>query len=103
MCIRDRGKRLIRTWLEQPLLSPAKITLRQNAVAELFDNRPLLDAITESLTGIFDLERIMTRVVYGSVNGKDLRALWSALTRLPQLKSLAAQCEACLLYTSRCV
>ena len=88
------GKRLIRTWLEQPLLSPAKITLRQNAVAELFDNRPLLDAITESLTGIFDLERIMTRVVYGSVNGKDLRALWSALTRLPQLKSLAAQCEA---------
>lgn len=88
------GKRLIRTWLEQPLLSPAKITLRQNAVAELFDNRPLLDAITESLTGIFDLERIMTRVVYGSVNGKDLRALWSALTRLPQLKSLATQCEA---------
>ena len=88
------GKRLIRTWLEQPLLSPAKITLRQNAVAELFDNRPLLDVITESLTGIFDLERIMTRVVYGSVNGKDLRALWSALTRLPQLKSLAAQCEA---------
>jgi len=88
------GKRLIRTWLEQPLLSPAKITLRQNAVEELFDNRPLLDAITESLTGIFDLERIMTRVVYGSANGKDLRALWSALTRLPQLKALVASCEA---------
>ena len=44
-------------------------------------NRPLLDDVTEALTGIFDLERIMTRVVYGSVNGKDLRALWSALTR----------------------
>lgn len=88
------GKRLIRAWLEQPLLSPAKITLRQNAVAEFCDNRPLLDSITESLTGIFDLERIMTRVVYGSVNGKDLRALWSALTRLPQLKALAAECEA---------
>ena len=67
------GKRLIRAWLEQPLLSPAKITLRQNAVAEFCDNRPLLDSITEGLTGIFDLERIMTRVVYGSVNGKDLR------------------------------
>ena len=91
------GKRLIRTWLEQPLLSPAKITLRQNAVEELFDNRPLLDSITESLTGIFDLERIMTRVVYGSVNGKDLRSLWSALTRLPQLKALAAQCESTML------
>ncbi|MCI5651832.1 MAG: DNA mismatch repair protein MutS [Ruminococcus bromii] len=91
------GKRLIRTWLEQPLLSPAKITLRQNAVEELFNNRPLLDGITESLTGIFDLERIMTRVVYGSVNGKDLRALWSALTRLPQLKTLVAPCEATML------
>ena len=93
------GKRLIRAWLEQPLLSPAKITLRQNAVAEFCDNRPLLDSITESLTGIFDLERIMTRVVYGSVNGKDLRALWSALTRLPQLKALAAGCEATQLKT----
>ena len=91
------GKRLIRSWLEQPLLSPAKITLRQNAVEELFENRPLLDGITESLTGIFDLERIMTRVVYGSVNGKDLRSLWSALTRLPQLKAQAAECEATLL------
>lgn len=93
------GKRLIRAWLEQPLLSPAKITLRQNAVAEFCDNRPLLDSITESLIGIFDLERIMTRVVYGSVNGKDLRALWSALTRLPQLKALAAGCEATQLKT----
>ena len=93
------GKRLIRAWLEQPLLSPAKITLRQNAVAEFCDNRPLLDSITESLTGIFDLERIMTRVVYGSVKGKDLRALWSALTRLPQLKALAAGCEATQLKT----
>lgn len=93
------GKRLIRAWLEQPLLSPAKITLRQNAVAEFCDNRPLLDSIAEGLTGIFDLERIMTRVVYGSVNGKDLRALWSALTRLPQLKALAAACEATQLKT----
>ena len=49
------GKRLIRTWLEQPLLSPAGITLRQNAVEELFENRPLLDDVTEALTGIFDL------------------------------------------------
>ena len=91
------GKRLIRTWIEQPLLSPAKITLRQNAVEEFFGNRPLLDGVTESLTGIFDLERIMTRVVYGSVNGKDLRSLWSALTRLPQLKAQVMQCESTML------
>ncbi len=83
------GKRLIRSWIEQPLLSPAKISQRQNAVAELFENRELLDGVTEVLTGIFDMERIMTRVVYGSANGRDLRALWSALTHLPALKSLS--------------
>ena len=54
------GKRLIKAWLEQPLLSPAKITRRQNAVEELFQNPQLLDQLTEQLTGIYDLERIMT-------------------------------------------
>ena len=64
------GKRLIKAWLEQPLLSPAKITRRQNAVEELFQNPQLLDQLTEQLTGIYDLERIMTRIVYGSANGR---------------------------------
>lgn len=91
------GKRLIRACLEQPLLSPAKITQRQNAVAELFENRELLDSVMETLSGIFDIERIMTRVVYGSANGRDLRSLWSALTHLPALKDLSAQFECSLL------
>lgn len=91
------GKRLIRTWIEQPLLSPAVISRRQNAVQELFDSQSLLDQIMESLSGIFDLERIMTRVVYGSVNGKDLRALWSALVKLPALKTLLKTCESSML------
>ncbi len=91
------GKRLIRAWLEQPLLSPAKITQRQNAVAELFEDRALLDRVTETLTGIFDMERIMTRVVYGSANGRDLRSLWSALTHLPALKSISAGFSSTLL------
>ena len=64
------GKRLIKAWLEQPLLSPAGITRRQNAVEELFSDPQLLDQVTEQLTGIFDLERIMTRIVYGSANGR---------------------------------
>lgn len=77
------GKRLIKTWLEQPLLSPARITRRLNAVEELFDNPQLLDELTEQLTGIYDLERIMTRIVYGSANGRELRSLAAALGRLP--------------------
>ena len=91
------GKRLIKAWLEQPLLSPAKITLRQNAVAELVDNPQLLDQATEQLTGIYDLERIMTRIVYGSANGRELRSLCAAVSRLPGLKQILENCESTLL------
>ncbi len=93
------GKRLIKAWLEQPLLSPAKITLRQNAVEELYDNPQLLDDLTGQLTGIYDLERIMTRIVYGSANGRELRSLCSAVEKLPGIKNLLAGCEATLLQT----
>ena len=95
------GKRLIKTWLEQPLLSPARITRRLNAVEELFDNPQLLDELTEQLTGIYDLERIMTRIVYGSANGRELRSLAAALGRLPGLKAMLAPCQATLLQQLR--
>ena len=91
------GKRLIKTWLEQPLLSPARITRRQNAVEELFKNPQLLDDMVQQLTGIFDLERIMTRIVYGSANGRELRSLSAAVKRLPGLKELLGNCQATLL------
>ncbi len=91
------GKRLIKAWLEQPLLSPAQITLRQNAVEELFEDPQLLDEIIAQMTGIYDLERIMTRVVYGSANGRELRSLCMALRKLPGLKEILSHCEATLL------
>ena len=80
------GKRQLRSWLEQPLLSPGLISRRLNAVEELVGNAMFRDEITEQLTGMQDLERIMSRIVYGSANGRELRALWSALCRLPALK-----------------
>jgi len=91
------GKRLIRAWLERPLLSPAKITLRLNAVEELMGDQQLLDELTGQLTGIHDLERIMTRIVYGSASGRELRALCAALQRLPGLKKILDRCQATLL------
>lgn len=93
------GKRLIKSWLEQPLLSPAKITLRQNAVEELVSNPQLLDDLMAQLTGIYDLERIMTRIVYGSANGRELRSLCMAVEKLPGLKTLLSGCQATLLNT----
>ena len=91
------GKRLIKTWLEQPLMSPARITLRLNAVEELTRDQVLLDELTDQLTGIYDLERIMTRIVYGSANGRELRSLWAAAGKLPRLKELVSSREATLL------
>ena len=81
------GKRQLRSWLEQPLLSPGLITRRLNAVEELVQDAMFRDNIVEHLTGMQDLERIMSRIVYGSANGRELRALWSALCRLPGLKN----------------
>ena len=91
------GKRLLNSWVEKPLISPASIILRQNAVEELFENQELSDSVTENLTGIYDLERIMTRIVYGSANGRELRSLYQALTKLPALSSSLAECNATLL------
>ncbi|WP_099204178.1 DNA mismatch repair protein MutS [Scatolibacter rhodanostii] len=91
------GKRLIKTWVEAPLLSPAKITLRQNAVEELYKNMPLLDQIRETLTGVFDLERIMTRIVYGSANGRELRSLAATASKVPALKKIIGNCDSTLL------
>ncbi|MCI5729029.1 MAG: DNA mismatch repair protein MutS, partial [Clostridia bacterium] len=95
------GKRLLRTWIEQPLLSPGGITRRQNAVEELVQNAELLDTLQDGLNGIYDLERILTRIVYGSANGRELRSLWSALLKIPALKQSLAPCQAALLQKLR--
>ncbi len=82
------GKRLIRTWIEQPLLSVTSIISRQNAVSELFDDTAKRDDAIEQLSGISDIERILTRVVYGTANAKELKALAQTLAKIPSIKSL---------------
>ncbi|MGX8699945.1 DNA mismatch repair protein MutS [Caproiciproducens sp.] len=91
------GKRLIRSWIEQPLLSPVQINRRLNAVEELTGDAILRDSVAEQLTGIHDLERLMSRIVYGSANGRELRSLSSAITRLPALKTLLKDVKSNLL------
>ncbi len=87
------GKRLIRSWLEHPLMNISKINNRQSAVEELVNNNVLRLEITEALTGIFDIERLMTRIVYGSANARDLRSLCSAIENLPEIASLISDCR----------
>ncbi len=87
------GKRLIRSWLEHPLMNISKINNRQAAVEELVDDTMLRLEITENLSGIFDIERLMTRIVYGSANARDLRSLCAAIQNLPAISGLIANCR----------
>jgi len=87
------GKRLMRSWLEHPLMNISKINNRQSAVEELVGDTVLRLELTENLTGIFDIERLMTRMVYGSANARDLRSLCAAIQNLPKLSELLAPCR----------
>ena len=84
------GKRLIRSWIEQPLLSPTAIIARQNGVEELLNAPVNRGELINELSGVQDLERLMTRVLYGTVSPKELRALESTLRRLPTVRGLIA-------------
>lgn len=82
------GKRMIRNWLERPLMSAAKITRRQNAVGELADNPEMRDKTRAALTGISDIERLMARIAYSTANAKELKSLQATCERLPKIKEL---------------
>ena len=87
------GKRLIRSWLEHPLMNISRINNRQAAVEELVNDTVLRLEITDSLSGIFDIERLMTKIVYGSANARDLRSLCAAIQNLPKISELIGQCK----------
>ena len=81
------GKRLIRNWVEQPLLSYSLISARQNAIEELVNDTILLDTEMSLLSDMYDLERIMTRIVYGTANAKELRTLSLTIDKLQGIKA----------------
>ncbi len=87
------GKRLIRSWLLQPLMSIAAVNLRQNALEELCADYVLRSELVDALYGIKDIERLMTKVVYGSANAKDLLYVAETAVKFPRIKELLADCN----------
>ena len=87
------GARLMRQWVEHPLLNTGLIKMRQNAVEELFGNYILREEIASLLESVLDLERLVTKIVYGTANAKDLRAVSSTISILPELKKLISDCK----------
>lgn len=84
------GKRLMRSYVLQPLLSIPEITLRQNAVEELANDTVMRCEAQEYMSGIRDIERMMTKIVYGTATAKELLGLAATAHRFPYIKQLLA-------------
>ena len=91
------GSRMLRSWLEKPLLSPKRIAMRLDAVEELTQHNPERDALQDTLRTVSDLERVMARIVTGAANGRDLLALKLGCEPLPALRAAVEQFHAPLL------
>jgi len=91
------GGRLLRSWLEKPLLDAVEIGRRQSAVEELVNATVCRGELTEALKDVTDLERVTTRIVTGTVNCRDLLGLARGLRSLPIVKQRLAELDAPLL------
>lgn len=99
--VTSMGGRLLKTWIERPLLDLGEVTARHDAVAELVD-QPLLRAELRSLLdSVYDLERLAGRIAYGSANARDLIALTRSLVALPSLRILLGEAAAARLQALR--
>ncbi len=79
------GRRLLKSWLERPLVSHAQIIRRLNAVDELVADSQATQDISDALSGMYDVERLMTRVLYKTANARELNALRQTAERIPAM------------------
>lgn len=91
------GSRLLRKWLEYPLLAPEKIERRLDGVAEFAADFSLREDVQAHCKEIFDFERLLTRIEVGTANARDLVALKLSLRALPPLKARLSSAVAPLL------
>lgn len=87
------GGRTLRAWIEQPLTDKAQIERRLNAVGEFAGQHVLAMTLSEELKGVYDVERLLSRVAYKSLNARDCLALAASLGRVPGIRSLLDQAE----------
>jgi DNA mismatch repair protein MutS len=80
------GSRLLKRWLDRPLIDPQAIAERQDKVQELLDHYFERSNLQQELIKVYDLERLAGRVAYGSVNGRDLIQLKTSLQQVPKIK-----------------
>ncbi len=77
------GGRLLRSWVDQPLQDLEEINTRLNAVEDLLNNPVEREALSKSLLSIYDIERLCSKIAYGTVSARDCESLRLSLTRIP--------------------
>ncbi len=91
------GGRLIRRWINEPLIDIVEINKRLNATEELKENLMLRGDITTALKKVYDIERLVGKISYGNANARDMISLKNSLRQLPELKSVLARTKTELL------
>ncbi|MBQ6951123.1 MAG: DNA mismatch repair protein MutS [Clostridia bacterium] len=87
------GGRLLRAWVEKPLLSKEKIQARLSAVQALYDSPVICQSLREKLTQVYDMERLLSKVSYRSLNGRDCLSLLRSLEAAPDILSLLSELD----------
>ena len=85
------GGRLLRKWIEEPLIISSSVNARLDAVEECFDRFIERQELIEGLTGLYDIERLASKVSLGSINGREMISLRNSLGKLPFLKECASK------------
>ena len=91
------GGRLLRSWLEKPLLDVSEIVRRHTAVEELVESTICRSELAEAMKDVTDLERVMTRIVTGTVNARDLQGFSRGIRALPEIKNQLSKLHSPLL------
>ena len=87
------GGRMLRRWLNDPLLDVKEIQQRLDSVKELKDNMILRGDITETLKKVYDIERLAGKMAYGNANARDMITLKNSLEKLPEVKRVLVDCS----------
>ena len=95
------GARTLRSWIEEPLTDPVQINRRLDAVEELYGQHVLTMTLAEELKGVYDIERLLSKVAYKSLNARDCLALCASMGRVPGIRSLLSQVKSEAMCTLR--
>ncbi|MGL6194190.1 MAG: DNA mismatch repair protein MutS, partial [Thermoguttaceae bacterium] len=98
-CVTSMGSRLLADWVANPLTRLNEISVRQDAIAELFNNDTTVRDLREQLRRVFDLQRLLTRVLQGRSGPRDVAQIGRTLRALPLFRDRLQNCESVFLHS----